>query len=102
MVQALESASPASWKTGATFIDSIHPNNQPGKSKDPEMRSYFQQILFYCLGLHTHNPELREVDLKPSHMRGSDKINMQKQRRNTQKTASRILQSRLTYRSQYF
>ena len=34
MVQALESASPASWKTGATFIDSIHPNNQPGKSKE--------------------------------------------------------------------
>ena len=39
------------------------------------MRSNFQQ-----------NPRrLREVDLEPSHKRGSDKINMQKQGRNTQR-----------------
>ena len=30
----LESASPASCKTPATFIDSIHPNNQQGKNKE--------------------------------------------------------------------
>ena len=30
----LESASPASSKTPATFIDSIHPYNQPGKNKE--------------------------------------------------------------------
>ena len=34
LVRALESASPASCKTPATFIDSIRPNNQPEKSKE--------------------------------------------------------------------
>ena len=34
LVRALESASPASCKTPATFIDSIHPNNQSRKSKE--------------------------------------------------------------------
>ena len=34
LVRALESASPASCKTPATFIDSIRPNNQPGKNKE--------------------------------------------------------------------
>ena len=32
LVQALESASPASYKVSVTFIDSIRPNNQPGKN----------------------------------------------------------------------
>ena len=32
---------------------------------NPEMRSNFQQII-YCLGLHTENPGLRQVDLGPS------------------------------------
>ena len=32
---ALESASSASCKTPATFIDSICPNNQPEKTKEP-------------------------------------------------------------------
>ena len=36
------------------------------KTKNPEMRSNFQQIVLYCLGLHTQNPWLREVDLEPS------------------------------------
>ena len=31
---ALKSASPASWKTPAIFIDSIRSNNQPGKTKE--------------------------------------------------------------------
>ena len=36
----------ASCKTPATLIDSIRPNNQPGKkTKNPEMRSSSQQIV---------------------------------------------------------
>ena len=96
---ALESASPASCKTPATFIDSIRPKTR--KKQNPEMRSNFQQIISYCLGLHTQNPGLREVDLEPSPKRGSEKINMQKQGRNTQKKSSRILQPGLTYGSQH-
>ena len=95
-------ASPASCKTPATFIDSIHPHNQPRKkTKNPEMRSNFQHIVSYCLGLCKQNPGLREVDLEPSPKRGSDKINMLKRGRNTQKKTSRILQPGLTYGSQH-
>ena len=47
------------------------------------MRFNFQQIVSYCLGLHTKNPVLREVDLEPSPKTGSDKINMLKQGRKT-------------------
>ena len=43
---------------------------------------------------------LREVDLEPSHKRGSDKTNKEKQRRKTQKNESRVLQPGLTYGSQ--
>ena len=35
LVQALESAPRASCKTPVTFIDSIRPNNEPEKSKEP-------------------------------------------------------------------
>ena len=35
LVRALESASSASCKTPATFIDSIRPTNEPEKSKEP-------------------------------------------------------------------
>ena len=45
------------------------------------MRFNSQQIVLYCLGLHTQNPGLREVDLELSPKRGSDKINMLKQGR---------------------
>ena len=65
------------------------------------MRSNFQQIVLYCLGLPTQNPGLREVDLEPSPKRSSEKINMEKQGRKTQKKASRIIQPALTYGSQY-
>ena len=101
-MQALKSASTASCKTPAIFIDSIHPNNQPGKKiKNPEMRSNSQQIILYYLGLHTQNPGVREVDLKPSPKRGSDKINMLKQGRKIAMKASRIIQPGLTYGSQH-
>ena len=102
LVRALESASPASCKTPATLLDSICPNTQPGKkTKNPEMRSNSQQIVSDCLGLHTQNQRLREVDLEASPKRGSDKIKMLKERRNTQKKASRIVQPGLTYASQH-
>ena len=71
------------------------------KTKNPEMRSNFQQIVLSCLGLHIQNLGLREVDLEPSPKRGSDKINMQNLGRNTQKKASRIVQPGLSYGSQH-
>ena len=59
-----------------------------------------QKIVLNCLGLHTQNTRLREVDLEPSPKRGSDKINMQKQGRDTSKKANRTIQPGLTYGSQ--
>ena len=47
------------------------------------MRFNSQQIVLYCLGLHTQNPGLREVDLERSPKRGSDKIKMLKKGRKT-------------------
>ena len=59
----------------------------------------------YCLGLHTRNPGLIQVDLlseEPSPKRGSDKINVLKQGRNIQKKKAKcIVQSGLTYGSQH-
>ena len=78
LVRALESVPPASCKTLATFIDTIRPNNKPEKTKNPEMTFNFQQIISYCLGLHTQNLALREVHLEPIPKGGSDKINMLK------------------------
>ena len=69
------------------------------KTNNPEMRSNFQQIVSYCLGLHTQNPGLTQVDLERSPKRGSQKNNKQKQGRNTHKKASRIIQPGLTYGS---
>ena len=83
LVRALEWASSASCKTPATFIDSIRPNKQTEKTKNPEMRFNFQQIVSYCLGLRTQNQGLREVDVEPSPKCGSEKINMLKQGRKT-------------------
>ena len=53
------------------------------------MRSNSQQILSYCLDLHTQKPALRQVDLQTSPERGSGMINMLKQGRNTQKKLSK-------------
>ena len=63
--------------------------------------SLFQGKPQYCLGLCTQNPGLREVDLELSPKRGSDKINMLKEGRNTQKEASCIMQPELTYGSKH-
>ena len=48
-------------------------------------------MVWYCLGLHTQNQGLREVDLEPSPKRCSDKINWLKQGRSMQKKASRVV-----------
>ena len=57
------------------LISSTQTINQK-KAKNPEMRFDSQQIILYCLGLHTQNPGLRAVDLELSPKRSSDKINM--------------------------
>ena len=101
MVRALESGSPASCKTPATFIDSIRPNNQPGKNKESRNEIQLSANRIVLRWPTYTKPGLREVDLEPSPKRGSDKINMQKQGRNTQKKASRIVQPGLTYGSQH-
>ena len=44
-----------------------------------------KQIMSNYLALRLQNPELRGLDLEPSPKRGSNKINMQKEGRNTQK-----------------
>ena len=66
-METLKSASLPSYKTPATFIDSMHPNNHPGKSKESR-----DEIQLPINPLHTQNPELREVDLESSPKRGSD------------------------------
>ena len=53
---------------------SIQENQE--KTKIPEMKSNFQQIVLYYLGLCIQNPGPREGDLEPSPKRGSDKINV--------------------------
>ena len=83
LVRALESASlPPARHQPHLLIPSAQTINQK-KAKNPEMRFNSQQIVLYCLGLHTQNPGLREVDLDPSPKRGSEKINMLKQGRKT-------------------
>ena len=64
------------------------------------MRSNSQQIISYCLGPRTQNPALRGVDLEPTPKRGSYKINILKQGRNTQKKVGHIVQPGFTYGSQ--
>ena len=55
------------------------------ETKDSEKRPNSQQIVSYCLGLHTQNPGLREVDFEHSPKRGSDKINRLRPRRKIKK-----------------
>ena len=93
LVWALESASPASCKTPATSIDSIHPNNHPRRNKRFRKNT---KLISYCLGLCTQNPGLREVDLEPSPKRGSDKINRLRPKRKKKQEISRIIQPGLT------
>ena len=82
------------------LIPSAQTINQE-KTKNPEMRSSFQQILSYSLGLRTQNPGLREVDFEPSLTRGSYKINILKEGRITVKKASHVVQPGVKYGSQH-
>ena len=55
----------------------FHPLKQlTRKMQSAEMRFNSQQLVSYCLGLHTQKPGLRVVDLESSPRKGSDKINM--------------------------
>ena len=42
------------------------------KTKNPEMRSNFQKIISYCLGLCTQNWALRDLDLEPGSKTASE------------------------------
>ena len=95
LVSALELTSLAFCKTPAALIDSICTNIQPGKIKES------RNDVLYCVGLHKQNPGLREVDLKPSLKKSSDKINILKQRKKTQKKASHTVQAGLRYGSHH-
>ena len=55
------------------LIPSAQTINQE-KAQNSEMRSKSQQILLYCLRLHTKNPGIRKVDLEHSLKRGSYEI----------------------------
>lgn len=61
------------------------------KTKNSEMRYNFQKMVLHALAMHTEH-WVREVDLESTPNRGSDKINMLKQGRNTQRKTSCIVQ----------
>ena len=65
------------------FVDPSAKKINQEKGKNPEMRPNSQQIVLHCLHLYTHNPEVREVDLKPIPRISSVKIHMLKEGRNT-------------------
>ena len=63
LVQALDSASPASCKAPATTTDFISRNNHlPRNRKIVNKDQTPKKIVSYYLGLHTQNPWLREVN----------------------------------------
>ena len=73
----LESASlPPAKHQPRLLIPSTQTINKE-KTKNPEMRSNFQQIVLYCLVLHTQKPRLREVHMESNPKRGGDKINIE-------------------------
>ena len=77
------------------LIPSAQTLNQENKESKNEIQLPTNHIV--CLGHSTQNAELREVDLELILKRGSDKNNMKKEGRNTQKNASRIVQPGLSY-----
>ena len=78
MVLALQSASPASWKTTPTFINSIRPKKQPEKKKERRNEIQLPTNRIVLPWPMSQNPGLKEVDLEPNPKRGSNKINMLK------------------------
>ena len=88
-LQALESASPASARHQPHPLITFTQTIIYEETKIPEKRSSFQQMVWYCLGLHTQNPKLREVELEPSTKRVSDKTNrLRTGRKNTTENKS--------------
>ena len=81
LLPPLKSASPASCKTPASSIDSICPNNHTRGNQRSCKKTNSQQIISYCIDLHTQNPGLREVDFEPSTKWDSDQMNRLKSRR---------------------
>ena len=81
LVPVLESASPASCKTPATFIDSIRPNNHPRKNKILKKIKLPTNYNILSLPKYT-KPRAKRVDSEPSPKRGGDKINRLRPRRN--------------------
>ena len=55
------------------LIPSTQTSNQEKNPKNPELRSKYQQIVLYCLGLHNRqNLGLREGDLEPISKKGNE------------------------------
>ena len=81
LLQPFQPASPDSCKTQATFSNSICP--KPRESKES-----LNEILVHILlpWPWFREPPPKKVGLEPSPDRGSDKLNMLKQRRNTQQS----------------
>ena len=76
LVWALESASPASCKTPATSIDSIHRNNHLKRNKKSRKKIKLPtNHIVLPQPTHTEPRGKREVDFEASPKRGSDKIN---------------------------
>ena len=81
LVQALESAFPASWKAPVTSMDSIRPKINQEETKKYFKKSTSKQMVSFCFALATENPGLRELDLEASTKRDSDKSNRLRPRR---------------------
>ena len=79
LVQAFEPVSTVSCKSQATFINYICP--KPGKNKESKNEIQIHIVLPWP---RLTKPWSKIVDLKPSPDKGSHKLNMLKQRRNTQ------------------
>ena len=95
---ALESASPASCKTPATSIDSIHPNNCPrSKKKKEKKKDQLSANHIILPSPATQNTGLKEVDLEPKPKGSSDKINKLRPKSQNTTENSCIIQPGLTF-----
>ena len=98
MVRALESPPPASCKTASTSIDTIHPKNQPRKSKNSYEKSKPPRNCIKLSRPMYTKPRAESVDLEPSPKTGSDKINMLRQRKKNTRE-KKLYHTALTYKA---
>ena len=77
------------------------PNNQPAKNKESGNEIQLSTNLIVLPWPTYTELRAKRGRLEPSPKRGSGKIDLQKQGRNTQKKASHIVQPGVTYRSQH-